>query len=117
MIDLARRTVASERAYHVLEENGKFAIAPASYKPEGPIPQFKRGMTVMDTVIPDSRAIVKEAGPEQSVVKYEDGREQTIPNVYLIEVAPVEKKATTKTKPRVKVSKPAPKAKAKGKKK
>ena len=98
MIDLARRTVANERAYHVLEEGGKFAVAPASYKPEGPIPQFKRGMTVMDTVIPDSRAIVVEAGPQQSVVKYEDGREQTIPNVYLYEVAPIEKKAATKAR-------------------
>lgn len=81
-----------KEALHVIEENGRFAIAPAHHKrKDGPIPTFKTGTTVFDITIPNSRATVIKAGPEVSEVRYDaDGpygkQERNISNIYLTEL-------------------------------
>lgn len=93
-VSQARRCGFSEANFHILEEGGKFAVAPISYKPPGEVPTFEKGDTVMDTIIKDSRAKVIEAGPEVCVVEYESKKlyttPQTIPNVYLYKVSDLE---------------------------
>lgn len=116
LMSIARRPGCDQRAFHVVEERGKFAVVPASYRPEGPIPQFERGDHVMDTVIPNSRARVIAAGPEQCEIEYFDGIGSTmykgpanIPNVYLFKVAKTEpkvRKAIKPSKSKVAVKKP-----------
>lgn len=75
--------------YHIIEHNGRFAIAPAHYKAKGPIPQFKKGDVVYDCYLVNSEAEVIEAGPEQCVVRYvlpykNRPNEQCVPNRYLV---------------------------------
>jgi hypothetical protein len=57
-------------AMHVLEQDGKFAVVPALYKPGGPVPTFEKGDIVFDILIANSKAKVIDPGPEQTVVKY-----------------------------------------------
>lgn len=67
---LCTRCGLRPHAFHVIENDGKFAVAPAHYKPGGPAPQFKNGDIVYDALIINSKAKVIEAGPEQCVVRY-----------------------------------------------
>lgn len=90
MLAVVRRNHMTEMCFHILEEGGRFALVPISFKPEGPPPQFEEGDIVMDTTIADSRAEIIGAGPWQSMVKYYDSRgarpagaEQCIQNYYL----------------------------------
>lgn len=104
LMNTVRRMHCMEQAFHVIEENERFAVVPAHYKPEGKPPQFEKGDTVFDTIIPNSRGVVKEAGPYQCAVEYaagyHAGREQIVPNVYLVKMEPV--KAEPKAKPKAK---------------
>jgi hypothetical protein len=101
----ARHIGAQAACFHILAEGGKFAIAPVSYRNPAAPPEFKKGDTVMDTVIADSRGTIIEAGPQQSVVRYDNEKrsDQTISNYFLYKVAA--KEAPTK--------KPAKKGKTK----
>lgn len=96
MIAIARRSGTANAAFHILEENGMFAVVPAHFKPSGPPPQFKKDDVVMDTIIKDSRALVLEAGPEQCVVADGDGKERVVPNYYLVKVDGPKPKPTPK---------------------
>lgn len=84
---LARRIGCSPKAFHVLEEGVRYAIAPAHHKTNGAPPQFKKGETVFDIVIPNSRAKVLDSGPYQTELRYLTGmyakEDRIIPNVYL----------------------------------
>lgn len=57
-------------ALHVIEDQGRFAVVPAMYKPGGPVPTFEKGDIVYDLLIANSKARVVDPGPEQTVVKY-----------------------------------------------
>lgn len=122
---ICKRAGTSAKAYHILEQSGKFAVVPAHYKPGGPIPQFQDGDWVMDTIVPNSLGQVKGAGPEQSMVKYQKPRHGfasdlvCIPNVYLYKVeAPkpatkARKKTDKRQNPSAKVAHKATKKKSK----
>lgn len=71
IVGICKRNGHDLRAFHVLEEDGKFAIVPAHYKPKGPIPQFKKGDHVYIMGMSNSKATVQEPGPEASVIKYQ----------------------------------------------
>ena len=89
---IARRNGIAQANFHILEENGKFAIAPIHYKPKHAPPVLQEGDEVMDTIIPNSRGIVVGAGPEVSTVRYhDDGAERHIPNYYLYRMADLTK--------------------------
>lgn len=113
MMARARQVGVLERAFHIISEGGKFAFVPAHVRPHGKPPTFEKGDIVMDTGVKDSRAVIKEAGPEQSTIVYETERkyapkEQTISNFYLVKVAAAKAPAAAK-----KASKPAAKKAAK----
>lgn len=74
---VCKRNGLRSHAYHVLENEGKFAVVPVTYRPIGPVPQFKKGDIVYDTYISNSRAKVIEPGPEQTLIKYD--KESTLP--------------------------------------
>jgi hypothetical protein len=82
ILNIVRRSGCAEAAYHIIEQDGRFAVAPAHYKPGGPIPQFKDGDIVFDTIIPNQKGKVVKAGPEVCEVKGPDGI-RAIPNYYL----------------------------------
>lgn len=117
----ARRCGFAETHFHILSENGKFAVAPISYKTPGEVPQFEVGDRVMDTIIKDSRGTIVGAGPVQSEVQYDDktrfgGKVQCVPNVYLYKLsgpeakpvkAPAKKKGETPDSPPRKMKVPA----------
>jgi hypothetical protein len=120
---IAKRAGTDVKAFHILEQDGKFGVVPAHYKKGGPIPKFEDGDYVMDTIVPNSLARVVGAGPEQSVIKFVKPRPgwtrdtDCVPNTYLYKVdAPkVEakpKKAKAKPKPasddKPKVGSPGP---------
>ena len=90
------------RALTVLENDGRFAIAPV-WRKGMPIPQFKKGDVVYGLFMCDSKAKVTDAGPEQSVVRYvkespvkSRPREECVPNYYLWHAAEIEAKPTSK---------------------
>lgn len=88
---LCERNGLRPHAFHVLEDEGKFAIAPVNYKPGGPAPQFEVGDIVYDALIINSKAKVINAGPEQSVVRYVKDRpsrprEDCIINRFLVKL-------------------------------
>lgn len=108
---LCERNHMDERCFHVIEYKGRHVVVPIHLKNATPVPTFKTGDTVFDLTIKNSRAIVTEAGPEQSSIEYQvdvPGRPKIdcVINRYLfrLETPPVPEK----------VSK-TPKAKAKGK--
>jgi hypothetical protein len=84
---------SSPQIFRVIENEGRFAIAPAHYKPDT-IPTFKVGDIVYDLIVPNSKAKIIEAGPEQSVIKYlvdpRKGKsrppQEAVPNVYLVKL-------------------------------
>lgn len=118
---LCERNGLRPHAFHVLENEGRFAVVPAHYKPGGPMPTFKVGDVVYDALIPNSKARVIEAGPEQSIVRYVTDRpsrprEECVINRFLV-TAPALTKGEAKEidatpKPKAK-AKPAPEPKAK----
>jgi hypothetical protein len=75
------------KAFHVIEDNGRFALAPAHYNPSRELPQFKKGDTVFDITIPNTRGVIVEAGPEQSEVSFKtgmfEGKQWFVSNYYL----------------------------------
>lgn len=89
--NVMRRNKIGAGTYHVVEQDGKFAVVTAfSNTPDGKHPQFKKGDWVCDTIIPDTLGRIIEAGPQQCEVLYEKPRPgymvktTYIPNVYLI---------------------------------
>jgi hypothetical protein len=88
---LCTRAGLRAHAFHVIEDDGRFAVAPAHYKPGGPVPTFERGDIVYDAVIANSKAKVLEAGPEQTLVRYvkerkTGPREECVINRFLIKL-------------------------------
>jgi hypothetical protein len=88
----ARRCNIKQQAYHILSEGGKYAFVPAYVRPTSKPPQFKKGDVVMDINIGDSRAVIEEAGPEQSVIRYITERKyarkvDTVSNYYLHKIS------------------------------
>lgn len=78
-------------AFHVIEDDGRFAVVPATYKPGGPMPSFNVGDVVYDALIVNSKAKVIEAGPEQSIIRYvkerpKGPREECVINRYLVKL-------------------------------
>lgn len=74
---ICERSGLRPHAFHVLENEGKFAVVPISYRPIGPVPQFEKGDVVFDVYVANSKARVIEPGPEQTMIKYD--KESTIP--------------------------------------
>lgn len=71
IVGICKRNGMDLRAYHVLEQDGKFAIVPRHHKPaDGTIPQFKKGETVYIMGMSNSKATVQEPGPEATIIKY-----------------------------------------------
>jgi hypothetical protein len=105
---VSRHAGVDKRCYVVLEENGKFAIAPAFIEEinGGKAPSFTKGAIVFDLTIRDSRAKVTASGPYQTELVYLTGprakMEAIIPNKYLtqldevIETPPAKKRARIK---------------------
>ena len=94
---LCTRAGLRAHAFHVIEDEGRFAVVPATYKPGGPVPQFSNGDTVYDALIANSKAKVIGAGPEQTMVRYvkerpNRPREECVINRFLVKL-PDEKPA------------------------
>lgn len=78
-------------AFHVLEDDGRFAVVPATYKPNGPEPMFNVGDIVYDVIIANTKAKVLDAGPQQTLVRYLKDRpfrprEEAVINRFLIKL-------------------------------
>lgn len=67
---LCNRNGIRPHAFHVIENDGRFAVVPANYQPGGPVPTFEVGDIVYDALITNSKAKVISAGSEQCVVRY-----------------------------------------------
>ena len=67
---LCTRNGIRAHAFHVIENEGRFAVVPSNYQPGGPVPTFKAGDIVYDALIANSKAKVIEGGPEQTMVRY-----------------------------------------------
>jgi hypothetical protein len=67
---LCTRNGIRPHAFHVIEDDGRFAVVPSHYQPGGPVPTFKAGDIVYDALIANSKAKVIEPGPEQTMVRY-----------------------------------------------
>lgn len=88
---LCTRVGLRAHAFHVIENDGMFAVAPANYKPGGPEPVFKVGDIVYDAYIANSKAKVIEAGPQQTVIRYvterpKGPREECVLNRFLVKL-------------------------------
>jgi hypothetical protein len=84
--------------FHVIEQDGRFAVVPATYKSPGPPPIFQRGDTVYDAFIANTQAKVLEPGPEQTVIRYvkdrpNKPREECVINRFLVKLPDEEAKA------------------------
>jgi hypothetical protein len=108
--DLCERAGLRPHAFHILEQEGRFALCPIHYRPIGPIPTFKKGDVVFDAYIINSKARVIEPGPEQSLIKFDldakppfhhRPREQLTLNRYLVKLPdePLGKPVREKLKP------------------
>lgn len=96
---IARRCGLSQGNFHILEEAGRFAIAPIHYMPPHDAPLFSKGDEVMDTIIPNSRGKIVDAGPEQCLVRYvDDGAERVVPNYYLYKLSDLTKEQKAEIK-------------------
>ena len=98
---ISKRNGLRADAFHVLEEQGKFAVVPAHHKPPAPPPLFKKGDVVFDAYIPNGMATVTGPGPEQTEIKFKHPRPsgQTtdcVSNYYLHKLTPEEIKAQPK---------------------
>lgn len=97
--DLCERAGTRSHAFHVIEDDGRYAVVPSHVHPTTPAPTFKAGDIVYDIFIANSKAKVIEAGPQQSVIKYvrerpKGPREECVINRYLIKLP--EKEARVK---------------------
>lgn len=91
--DIAERSGLRPHAFHILENEGKFAVVPITYRPIGPVPQFEKGDVVFDVFIANSKAKVINPGPEQTEVRYDKERtsparprEECVLNRYLVKL-------------------------------
>lgn len=94
---LCERAGLRPHAFHVIENEGMFAVAPANYKPGGPVPTFKPGDIVYDALIANTKAKVIEAGPEQTLIRYDKDRpnrprEECVINRFLVKLPEREEK-------------------------
>lgn len=94
-------------AFHVLEDDGRFAVVPANYKPPGPPPVFNAGDIVYDAFIANTKAKVLQSGPEQTVIRYSKDRpnrprEDCVINRFLVKLPDREAKADDKTSNKIK---------------
>lgn len=99
---ICKRNSVRPRAFTVLENDGRFAIAPA-WKKGQPIPQFKKGEIVYGLFMVDSKAKITEPGPEQSMIRYVKEssskarpKEECVPNYYLWLPKEIEEKPVSK---------------------
>lgn len=120
MMAIVRRNAMHQSAFHIIEFDGRFAVAPAQYQPQGRPPQFEKGDVVFDTTIPNKVGTIDKAGVEVSDVKYPEGV-RSISNFYLHKFDGPDPNDKPAKRKRVKVveSKPPAKktvAKKKGKK-
>ena len=98
---MCNRNGIRAHAFHVIENEGRFAVVPANYQPGGPVPTFKVGDIVYDALIANSKAKVIEAGPEQTLIRYaidkpSRPREDAVINRFLVKLPDVEAKASNK---------------------
>lgn len=91
--DIAERSGLRSHAFHILENDGKFAVVPITYRPIGPAPQFEKGDVVFDAFIANSKAKVLNPGPEQTEIRYDKERisparprEECVLNRYLVKL-------------------------------
>lgn len=94
-------------AFHILEEQGRYAVVPAHHKAPSPPPLFKKGDVVFDAYIPNGMATVTGPGAEQTEIKYKHPRPagQTtncVSNYYLHKLTPAEIKEANKSQPKTK---------------
>lgn len=92
---ICERAGLRPHAFHIIENDGKFAVVPISTRNDKPIPQFEKGDVVYDCYSSTSKARIIQAGPEQSMIRYDKEstakgmtrpRECAIPNRYLIKL-------------------------------
>ena len=102
MAAICKRNSLRSKALTVLENDGRFAIAP-TWRKGMPIPQFKKGDVVYGLFMVDSKAKVTGPGPEQSMIRYVKEsvskarpREECVPNYYLWTPAEIEDKSASK---------------------
>lgn len=105
---LCTRVGLRPHAFHVIEDQERFAVAPANYKPGGPVPTFKKGDTVYDAFIINSKAEVIDAGPEQSMIRYHVARksglkDECVINRFLVKLPDEEKPAKKAKKERARL--------------
>lgn len=105
---ICKRAGCAPRAYNVLEEDGRYAVAPAHYKPAGPAPTFKVGDYVSSAITPNVVSRVLVTGQLTCTIKGPDDPEDgiVVSSYYLASVSKPTKAAPAKAKPK-------PKAKAK----
>lgn len=101
---LCTRAGLRPHAFHVIENDGRFAVAPAHYKPGGPPPKFEVGDIVYDALIANSKAKVISAGSEQCVVRYvkerkTGPREDCVINRFLVKLPDTKEKVTRERLP------------------
>jgi len=103
LIAHAKRAGIRANAFTVLENDGRFAIAPIHTVKKRPYPQFKKGDTVYGLFMVDSKAKVTGPGPEQSMIRYVKEssakarpREECVPNYYLWLPSEIEDKPASK---------------------
>lgn len=101
---LCTRAGLRPHAFHVIENDGKFAVAPANYKPGGPPPTFEVGDIVYDALIANSKAKVISAGSEQCVVRYvkerkTGPREDCVINRFLVKLPDTKEKVARERLP------------------
>lgn len=100
LAEVCKRSGLRPHAFHVLEQEGMFAVVAATTRPDGPNPQFVKGDTVYDAYMVNSKAKVIEAGPEQCVIRYATEavkglsrpKEWAVPNRYLLKLPEETKK-------------------------
>lgn len=98
---LCNRNGIRPHAFHVIENDGRFAVVPANYQPGGPPPKFEVGDIVYDALISNSKAKVISAGSEQCVVRYvkerpTGPREECVLNRFLLKLPDEKEKPSNK---------------------
>lgn len=90
LLAICKRNGMRPKALTVLENDGRFAIAPVHTVKNRPYPQFKKGDVVYGLFMVDSKAKVTGPGPEQTMIRYVKEstakarpREECVPNYYL----------------------------------
>lgn len=94
---LCKRMNAPESLFRIMRKGERFAIAPKHYQSDDAPPTFKKGQRVMGLGW-KCYGVVKDAGPQQSIIDWESGHSQLENNHYLIAVEEPEVKAKAVTK-------------------